>query len=80
MGSNALSLASVGAGRTLATLIGRFGPVDCYAGALISAESGAVVRSRSGAHGPVEGEGLLCAAPGVADELVRLWEAADGAG
>jgi myo-inositol-1(or 4)-monophosphatase len=76
MGSNALSLASVGAGRTLATLIGQFGPIDCIAGSLIARESGATVRSLSGVDGPVEGEGLLCAAPGVVDALMRLWEAA----
>jgi len=77
MGSNALSLASVGAGRVLATVIGRFNEVDCIAGSLIARESGARVRSRSGADRPVLGEGLLCVAPGVADELVQLWEAAD---
>jgi myo-inositol-1(or 4)-monophosphatase len=70
MGSNALSLASVGAGRASATLIGRFGPIDCHAGTLIARESGATVL--------FPGEGVLCAAPGVADELLRLWEAADG--
>jgi fructose-1,6-bisphosphatase/inositol monophosphatase family enzyme len=64
MGSNALSLASVGAGRALATLIGEFGPVDCHAGALIAQESGAVVR--------FEGPSVLCAVPGVADELAEL--------
>jgi fructose-1,6-bisphosphatase/inositol monophosphatase family enzyme len=76
MGSNALSLASVGAGRVLATVIGQFNQVDCIAGTLIARESGAQVRSRSGADRPVLGEGLLCVTPGVADELVRLWEAA----
>lgn len=80
MGSNALSLASVGAGRTLATLIGQFGPIDCLAGILIAGESGAVVRSRSGREVPVEGEGVLCAAPGVVDAVMRLWEAADDGG
>jgi myo-inositol-1(or 4)-monophosphatase len=74
MGSNALSLASVGAGRVLATVIGAFNQVDCIAGTLIARESGARVRSRSGADRPVLGEGLMCAAPGVADELARLWE------
>ncbi len=78
MGSNALSLASVGAGRALATLIGAFNEVDCIAGTLIARESGACVRSRSGAGRPVLGEGLLCAAPGVVDEVVRLWREADG--
>jgi fructose-1,6-bisphosphatase/inositol monophosphatase family enzyme len=78
MGSNALTLASVGAGRAIAAVIGEFNRVDCLAGSLIARESGARVRSRSGADAPVLGEGLLCVAPGVADELVALWEAADG--
>jgi fructose-1,6-bisphosphatase/inositol monophosphatase family enzyme len=77
MGSNALSLASVGAGRVLATVIGEFGPVDCHAGTLIALESGAAVRSRSGQDRPVLGEGVLCASPGVVDELYELWERAD---
>ena len=64
MGSNALSLASVGAGRALATLIGEFGPVDCQAGVLIAAEAGAAVR--------FEGTSVVCASPGVVDELLGL--------
>jgi myo-inositol-1(or 4)-monophosphatase len=73
MGSNALSLASVGAGRALATVIGAFGPLDCLAGMLVAREAGARVVSRPGGDEPVTGEGLLCAAPGVADLLARLW-------
>jgi fructose-1,6-bisphosphatase/inositol monophosphatase family enzyme len=72
MGSNALSLASVGAGRALATLIGEFGPVDCHAGTLIAQESGAAVR--------FEGKSVLCAAPGVVDELVELLRGARDGG
>jgi myo-inositol-1(or 4)-monophosphatase len=72
MGSNALSLASVGAGRASATLIGRFGPIDCHAGTLIAREAGASVVFAGG--------GVLCAAPGVVDEVVQLWEATDGDG
>jgi fructose-1,6-bisphosphatase/inositol monophosphatase family enzyme len=64
MGSNALSLASVGAGRALATLIGEFGPVDCHAGTLVAQEAGAAVR--------FEGKSVICAAPGVVDELLEL--------
>jgi len=64
MGSNALSLASIGAGRALATMIGEFGPVDCHAGTLIASEAGAAVR--------FEGESVLCAAPGIVDELLEL--------
>lgn len=80
MGSNALSLASVGAGRVLATAIGSFGPVDCFAGALIAREAGAQVFARGGCEEPVVGEGLLCVAPGVADELLRLWREAPSDG
>jgi myo-inositol-1(or 4)-monophosphatase len=68
MGSNALSLASVGAGRALATLIGKFGPVDCQGGMLIAAEAGAAVR--------FEGESLLCASPGIVDEVLELYRGA----
>ena len=64
MGSNALSLASVGAGRAVATVIGEFGPIDCQAGMLIAAEAGADVR--------LEGKTVVCASPGVADELLAL--------
>jgi fructose-1,6-bisphosphatase/inositol monophosphatase family enzyme len=45
-------------------LIGEFGPVDCHAGTLIAQEAGAVVQ--------FEGEAVLCAAPGIADELIAL--------
>jgi fructose-1,6-bisphosphatase/inositol monophosphatase family enzyme len=72
MGSNALSLASVGAGRALATLIGEFGPVDCLAGTLIAQEAGATVR--------FEGESVLCASPGVTDELLELVRGARNGG
>jgi fructose-1,6-bisphosphatase/inositol monophosphatase family enzyme len=64
MGSNALSLASVGAGRAFATLIGEFGPVDCHAGTLIAHEAGAAVR--------FEGKSVLCASPGIVDEMLEL--------
>jgi fructose-1,6-bisphosphatase/inositol monophosphatase family enzyme len=67
MGSNALSLASVGAGRALATLVD-FNLVDGQAGTLIAQESGAQVL--------FEGRGVLCAAPGIADELTALWRRA----
>lgn len=67
MGSNALSLAAVGAGRALAAIVD-FNLVDGQAGTLIAREAGAQVR--------FEGKGVLCAAPGVVDELVRLWSQA----
>jgi myo-inositol-1(or 4)-monophosphatase len=67
LGSNALSLASVGAGRALATII-EFNLVDGQAGTLVAREAGADVR--------FEANGVLCAAPGVADEVARLWREA----
>jgi fructose-1,6-bisphosphatase/inositol monophosphatase family enzyme len=71
MGSNALSVASVGAGRAVATVIARFGAGDCLAGMLIARESGARVLARS--DPPADGETLICAAPGVVDELLEVW-------
>lgn len=67
LGSNALSLASVGAGRALATIVD-FNLVDGQAGTLVAREAGADVR--------FEGSGVLCAAPGVADDVARLWREA----
>jgi len=69
MGSNAFSVSAVAAGQCVATAIGSFNPGDCLAGALISAESGAVAPWGP----PVEGKPFLCAAPGVVDELRRIW-------
>jgi fructose-1,6-bisphosphatase/inositol monophosphatase family enzyme len=48
LGSSALCLANVGAGRAAAGVLGRAHPIDVAAGALIARESGAVVRV--GAH------------------------------
>jgi myo-inositol-1(or 4)-monophosphatase len=67
MGSNAFSVAAVASGRALATVIGRFNPGDCLAGALIATEAGAVLPL-----GAVEGSLFVCAAPGVVDALGEL--------
>lgn len=69
MGSNAFSVAAVAAGHAVATVIGRFNPGDCLAGALIAVEAGAVV---AGPWPPVDGEPLLCSAPGVAEQMRAL--------
>jgi myo-inositol-1(or 4)-monophosphatase len=73
MGSNALSVASVGAGRAVAVAIGRFNPGDCLGATLIAREAGATVLARS--DPPAEGETAICAAPGVVDDLLRVWPA-----
>ena len=45
MGSSALSLASVGAGRATGVVLGGFDPIDVAAGVLVAREGGAVVRA-----------------------------------
>jgi myo-inositol-1(or 4)-monophosphatase len=75
MGSNALSLASVGAGRATAAVIGSFNRGDCLGGMLIAREAGARVLSRF--EPPVDGTAMACVAPGVADELLELWPAGE---
>ena len=74
MGSNALSLASVGAGRAVAAVIGSFGPIDCLAGSLIAREAGAVVLPDP----PQPGRRIVCAAPGVVDALVDVLDGVRG--
>ena len=54
MGSSALSLAQVAAGRAAACIIGVFSPIDGAAAALIAAEAGATV---------TDDVGLPCLAP-----------------
>lgn len=72
MGSSALSLVAVAAGRASGAVIGSYHDIDDLAGVLIAREAGAVVDGGPG--GAVSGSaGLLVAAPGVADELSRCW-------
>lgn len=79
LGSTALTLASVGAGRAAAACFGGCHPIDGAAGVLVAKEAGARVIAGSGAH-PVFGAdmtsarpGLAVAAPGVAGEILRIW-------
>ncbi len=89
LGSSALALANVGAGRAAAVVLGGAHPIDVAAGALIARESGAVVRVA--AHidqvlvrpddvaGPDElgpGPALVAAAPGVYARFLRTLRAA----
>ncbi|MGN6796848.1 MAG: inositol monophosphatase family protein [Gaiellaceae bacterium] len=69
MGSNAFSISSVAAGRCAASAIGGFNPEDCLGASLIAAEAGAILPWGV----PAKGERFLCAAPGVVDELLRIW-------
>ncbi|WBO66060.1 inositol monophosphatase family protein [Streptomyces camelliae] len=74
MGSTALSLSQVAAGRATAAAIGEFHAVDGLPAYLIAMEAGAVALPRL----PVYNEPLLLAAPGVAAEMRELWEASRG--
>ncbi|HLI01328.1 MAG TPA: inositol monophosphatase family protein [Acidimicrobiales bacterium] len=79
LGSSAVSVVSVAAGRAAGVLFGgNAHPIDVSAGVLIAREAGAVVAGGAGLH-PVLGAtvtlprpGMIVAAPGVADELVAL--------
>ncbi|MFF7752543.1 inositol monophosphatase family protein [Streptomyces sp. NPDC007971] len=69
MGSTALSLAQVAAGRATAAAIGEFHAVDGLPAYLIATEAGAVALPAI----PSYDEPLLLAAPGVAEEMAGLW-------
>jgi myo-inositol-1(or 4)-monophosphatase len=74
MGSSALSLASVAAGRAVAGVIGEFHPIDVLAAVFIAAQAGAVVRAEDGSATlfPAAG-GIAVAAPGVASAMWKAW-------
>lgn len=77
MGSSALSLACVGAGRAAAAVLGAYSPWD-VAGILIAREAGASVLGGNGeAEAPAfDGTnhgGIAVAAPGVAEAIHAVW-------
>lgn len=72
MGSSALALAHAAVGHASAALIGSYHGVDDMAGVLIAVEAGAVVRGRHGESNPGP-NGVMVAAPGVADRVAELW-------
>lgn len=79
LGSTALTLAHTATGRAAATLLGEYNPWDVLAGVLIAREAGMSVLAVAEGGRPVPedeplpDEGLLVAAPGVAEEIYRLW-------
>ena len=76
MGSTALSLVQVAAGRASAAAIGEFHPVDGLPALLIATEAGAVATPQL----PAYDEPLLMAVPGVAAEAQELWRTTAGPG
>ncbi|WP_432032441.1 inositol monophosphatase family protein [Streptomyces antibioticus] len=69
MGSTALSLVQVAAGRATAAAIGEFHAVDGLPALLIAQEAGALALPGLPAHD----EPLLLSAPGAAEEAARVW-------
>jgi fructose-1,6-bisphosphatase/inositol monophosphatase family enzyme len=82
MGSSALSLAAMAAGRATATVLGGYATTDVLAGVLIAREAGARVLGRDGHDAPVlpgSGDGgLLAAGPGVAEAVWHAWRGQAG--
>lgn len=74
LGSSALTLLQVAAGRAAGALISTFSPIDNLASILAGIEAGAVCLDAHGnpTTGPATG-GVLLAAPNVADELGVIW-------
>ena len=84
MGSSALSLASVAAGRASGAVLGGFDPIDVGAGVLIARESGAFVRGGLrvsavlGARPDLGRDVLVVAAPELCEELSGLVQSLPG--
>jgi len=77
LGSSALSIATVAAGRADAVVLGGYNTWDVVAGVLIAREAGATVLGRDGQELPAvpsaADDGLLAAAPGIADTVLKAW-------
>lgn len=73
MGSSALALAHLSAGRAGAVVLGVYQPWDVMAGVLLATEAGARLYSRQGPAATPPTDGLLIAAPGVAQQLWQTW-------
>lgn len=78
MGSSALALAHVAAGRAAAAVLGAYHPWDVMAGVLVARESGAQLLSRQGPASAPPADGLLVACPGVALQASQAWRACNG--
>lgn len=74
LGSSALTLLQVAAGRAAGAVISAFSPIDNLGSILAGLEAGAVCLDSGGnaTTGPVTG-GVLLAAPNVAEELSVIW-------
>jgi myo-inositol-1(or 4)-monophosphatase len=77
LGSSALTLLQVAAGRAAGAVISTFSPIDNLGSILAGLEAGAICLDSDGnaTTGPATG-GVLLAAPNVAEELSAIWRTA----
>ena len=76
LGSAALAVVQVALGHAAAVVLHTFHEWDVAGGVALALESGAVVLDRGGAGSALPPDGMLVAAPGVADEVLGWWRAA----
>lgn len=77
MGSSALSLVSVAAGRAAGGVLGEFHAIDGLAAGFIASRAGAVVLDENATPTPFPSSGgVLVAAPGVAEAIWQAWRQA----
>jgi myo-inositol-1(or 4)-monophosphatase len=74
LGSAALSVAQVALGHAAAAVLHGYHEWDVAGAVALAVESGAVVLDRRGSGDPLPLDGLLVAAPGVADEVLTWWQ------
>jgi myo-inositol-1(or 4)-monophosphatase len=73
LGSAALAVVQVALGHVAAAVLHSVHEWDVAGGMALALESGAAVLDRHGVDASLPGDGLLVAAPGVADEVLRWW-------
>lgn len=76
LGSAALAVVQVALGHAAAVVLHTFHEWDVAGGVALALESGAVVLDRGGTGATLPPDGMLVAAPGVADEVLRWWRQA----
>jgi myo-inositol-1(or 4)-monophosphatase len=80
LGSAALSIAQVALGHAAAAVLHSYHEWDVAGSVALAIESGAVVLDRHGKDTALPTDGLLVAAPGVADEVLAWWQEAAATG
>ena len=76
LGSAALAIAQVALGRAAAAVLHSYHEWDVAGSVALAVEAGAAVLDRHGEDAPLPVDGLLVAAPGVADQVLSWWQGA----